>query len=410
MENSAIWLIIGIALSAIGFFIYDKYRKDGNKETSDELMSLMEMKIKSMLPEVLKDANSQLIQVANDKLGSEKREIQKDVETKRSEIERMVRRIERDLKDNQLKLEETEKQRVGSFENLSQRLNEYKDVTDKLSSSTEKLNKVLASNQGRGKFGEQVAEDLLKMSGFVIGTDFVANKAQASNSKRPDFTVFLPDGTKINVDVKFPLNNLQAMTQTEDRGEKERLFELFRKDVKEKIKQVTTRDYINPDENTVDFVIIFIPNESIFSIIYERMQDVWQYAIEQKVVLAGPFSFTAILRMVRQSYDYFKVSQNIRSIANNIESVSKEFGKFSESFEKVGKKLDAVQKEYDTVRTTRFNQLRKKMDSVKSIDEIPKSSSEPSSLPTLNVAKPTNGQAILSEGNENQADFDQMSL
>lgn len=73
----------------------------------------------------------------------------------------------------------------------------------------------------------------------------------------------------------------------------------FEKDVKEKIKQVTTRDYINPTDKTVDFVILFIPNEMIFSYIYEKMSEVSEEAMASRVILAGPFSFTAILRMVK---------------------------------------------------------------------------------------------------------------
>ena len=71
------------------------------------------------------------------------------------------------------------------------------------------------------------------------------------------------------------------MTETNDVAVKADLKKMFERDVREKIKQVTTRDYINPEDNTVDFVILFIPNEMVFSFIYESMSEVWVEAMRQ---------------------------------------------------------------------------------------------------------------------------------
>ena len=157
----------------------------------------------------------------------------------------------------------------------------------------------------------------------------------------------------------------QKMSETDDKGMKQAYMKAFEKDVKEKIKQVTTRDYINPTDKTVDFVILFIPNEMIFSYIYEKMPEITEEAMANRVILAGPFSFTAILRMVKQSYENFRVQSNIHNIISHVKAFEKEFGVFSESFYKIGDKLGSLQKQYDTVSTTRFRQLEKRMDNVK---------------------------------------------
>ncbi|HEQ65405.1 MAG TPA: DNA recombination protein RmuC, partial [bacterium] len=235
---------------------------------------------------------------------------------------------------------------------------------DKLAVSTENLKKVLSNNQLRGQFGEQVAENLLKMSGFVSGVDYFYNKSQETRETRPDFTVLLPDGTKINIDAKFPYAQFQKMAESDDEEVKKKCKKLFEQDVKAKIKQVTTRDYINPEENTVDFVIIFIPNEMIFSYIYDKMNDIWTEAMKKKVIMCGPFSFTAVLRMVKQAYENFKFQSNIQKTINNIKNFQNEFEKFSDSFLKFGVRIDSLQKQYNTVSTTRFNQLNRAMDRV----------------------------------------------
>jgi DNA recombination protein RmuC len=301
--------------------------------------------------------------MADQKLGAESSKSRIDLENKRAEIERLVKQIQEDLKESKKELELSEKDRISSFSALKNSLDEYKKITEQLSVSTENLKKVLSNNQMRGQFGEQVADDLLKMAGFVVGQTYT--RQESENGARPDFTVYLPDKTKINIDAKFPYASLQRMTETDDVDAKKRYMKQFESDIKEKIKQVTTREYISVEDGTVDFVILFIPNEMIFSFIYDKMPQIWEDAMSRKVILAGPFSFTAILRMVKQAYENFRVQENIFKIVGYIQAVEKEFDKFNEEFDKVGDRIEQLQKQYSEVSTTRVNQMKRKMDLVK---------------------------------------------
>jgi DNA recombination protein RmuC len=355
MTTYIILALLGGILLGAGIFYF--FKKD-NINSQEELSEALEKKLTELVPVALNQASENLVRMANEKLSSETKQSRLDFENKRDEITRLVKNLEDYLKAS-------EKDRLDSFSSLRTSLEESRKITEQLSVNTESLKKVLSNNQLRGQFGEQVAEDLLKMAGFVRGVDYEFNKEQAGSETRPDFCVFLPDGTRINIDSKFPYANLQKMTETEDKELKEKFRIQFERDVKEKMKQVTTRDYINPEDKTVDFVILFIPNEMIFSYIYEKMPELSQEAISKKIVLAGPFSFTAILRMVKQSYENFRVQKNIYNIIGHVKAFEKEFDIFSESFSKVGEKIDSLQKQYDTVSTTRFNQLIKRVDKVK---------------------------------------------
>lgn len=170
---------------------------------------------------------------------------------------------------------------------------------------------------------------------------------------------------RINVDAKFPFNNLVRSIETESVGEKKEHMKAFERDVREKIKQVSTRNYINPEDNTVDFVILFIPNEMIFSYIYDKMHSVWSDAQRQKVVFAGPFSFTAILRLVRQSYDNFRYQKNVQKIITQIKNFEVEFQKYNEEFEKIGLRIGSLTEQYDKVNSTRTKQLMRTVDKIR---------------------------------------------
>lgn len=339
------------------------------------MVVLIVLGIKLMFPKILQNANDQLITMAKEKLESERQIIGVDLANKKSSFEDLVENIRKELDSSKSKLETAEKERVGSFRELKTELENQRRVSEQLSTTTEGLNKVLANNQLRGQFGEQVAEDLLRMTGFVNGVDYLYNKAQAGSGNRPDFTVLLPDGVKVNVDVKFPLSNFQRYIESEDKEAKGRYLKGFKSDIEDKIKQVTSRDYISPQDNTVDFVIMFIPNEMIFSFIYENMDDVWKEAMAKKVILAGPFSFTATLRLIRQSYANFKIQNNFHRIVELIVEFNNEWGKYSEEFDKIGDRLKSLSEQYQKVETTRSNKLLKTIEKIKN--------EEPPSLPAI---------------------------
>ncbi len=357
MSDSLLVIIalVGGVLLGVGIsFLF----KRGSKKATEEMEDSISNRLNELLPDVLSKANEDLVRMANEKLSSETKQNRVDLENKREEITRIVKEMEKYMKG-------AEKERIDTYSALKTSVDESRKITEQLSVSTEGLKKVLSDNQVRGQFGEQVAEDLLKMAGFVKGVDYEFNKQQDGTKTRPDFSVFLPDGTRINVDSKFPYANLQKMSETDDKGMKLAYMKDFEKDVREKIKQVTSRDYISPEDNTVDFVILFIPNEMIFSYIYDKMPEICQEAVEKRVVLAGPFSFTAMLRMIRQSYENFRVQKNIHNIIGHVKEFEKEFGVFSEAFYKIGDRLDSLHKQYTDVSTTRFRQLERKMDKVK---------------------------------------------
>lgn len=286
-------------------------------------------------------------------------------------IKELVDTIGRELARHQQKLEVSERERATMFSSLKTEVERNSKVTEGLKGSTDDLKKILSNNQLRGKYGEEIAENLLKTAGFVKGQNYILNTAQSTTQSRPDVTIFLPDKTKIQIDVKFPFSALVKYQETEDPAEQERHLKTFTQDVKAKIKEVTTRDYINPEEGTVDFVILFVPNEMIFSFIHDHLHDVWSDALQKKVILAGPFSFTAILRMIYQSYKNFTYQENMHNIIRLVKTFEQEWTKYNESVDSLGKSLDTLNNKYRLVSTTRSNKLGGIIDKIKGEDILP---------------------------------------
>lgn len=304
----------------------------------------------------LSKAIDTLINVANEKLSDKNMQIQTDLSNKKDSIEKMVKQVLDQLSS-------VEKERIGSFNGLKEAIEQTSKITKELSTTTEGLKRTLSSDRMRGAFGEKVAEDLLKQSGFVIGTNY--SKQETFGEGRPDFTIYLPDKTKINVDAKFPYTNILKMSETDNADQKAQFLKAFEGDIKRKISDVSSRNYINPEENTVDFVVVFIPNEMIFSFIYEKFPNILEEAFAKKIIFAGPFSFIAILRMVNQAYENFRYQKNIQNIITQIKIFNTEFENYNQEFIKFGDRIDSLQKQYNTVSITRTNKLQKVIDKIK---------------------------------------------
>lgn len=279
-------------------------------------------------------------------------------------LEATIKGLQRELKTN--------REQVGSLKDqnaaIRQQLENTAKITEGLQASTEGLKKVLSNNQLRGRWGEQVAEDLLLAAGFVEKVNYI--KQTKTGEGRPDFTILLPDNSKLNVDAKFPFDNLIAYQDAKSPAAKKEAMTNFKKDVQTKVNQITSKDYINPQDNTLDFVIMFIPNEMIFSFIYEKMPDLNEYSNKRKVVLAGPFGFTAVLRLVLQAYRNFGYEKGLQEILGLITKFQSEYQKFGESMERLGKQLDTAQKTYLEVEGTRHRQLTKVVDQISNKSQL----------------------------------------
>jgi DNA recombination protein RmuC len=161
------------------------------------------------------------------------------------------------------------------------------------------------------------------------------------------------------MDVKFPLDNYVRYLEAERDPDRESLKSQFLKDVKSRIKEVTTRDYINPEENTLDYVLVFIPNEQVYAFINENDPSLIDEALRNKVILCSPFTLYAILAIIRQAMDNFNLEETAGSMLKLMGTFRKQWELFVKSMEKMGKKLEEAQSEYQGLTATRRNQLER---------------------------------------------------
>lgn len=380
--NEAVVFILGVVVGAALFLVVHLLKRREAREIARELVSeteaeksrdleLLMGKIReifgSLSHEALRSNTEQFLNLAQSVLSKQTVSGEKDLEAKKRLIDQTLESMRGDLKKVEELMAALEKDRAQKFGELASGIRMTAEQTARLQETAEKLRQALASGKARGQWGERMAEDVLRLSGFIEGVNYLKQKALDAAASRPDYTFPLPKGQKINMDVKFPLTNFLRYLEAESETEREACKAQFLRDVRARIKEVTGRDYINPEDQTLDYVLVFIPNEQVYAFINQNDPSLVDDALKSKVVLCSPFTLYAILAIIRQAMDNFNLERAADDMLKLMGSFFKEWGKYRESMDRMGKKLGEAREEFDRLVSTRSNKLEKPL---RAIEEI----------------------------------------
>ena len=330
-------------------------------------MSHLKDSFKALSSDVFSKNAQDFLAMANEVLSKYTKTGENTLESKKQLIDQTLGNMKDDLVKVADLMKTLEKDRENKFGEISTQLKYTVEQTTRLQDTTNKLQSVLASTKARGQWGERMAEDVLRLAGFVEGINYRKQKALEFSTKRPDYSFILPQGQIVNMDVKFPLNSYLQYVASDNEVEKKSYKEQFLRDVKGRIKEVTTRDYINPEDNTVDYVIVFVPNEQVYSFINESDNTILDEALKNKVIFCSPLTLYAILAVIRQAMDNFKLEKTAAEMSGLFGTFYKQWTMFTKSMEKMGKSIDDAQKEFQVLVSTRRNQLERPLKKIEDL-------------------------------------------
>ncbi len=279
------------------------------------------------------------------------------LEGKKALIDQAVQAVNERLEQVRAVLQRVEAERKQDFGRLS-------SSVAGLTLTAGKLHEMLASTQRRGAWGERMAEDVLRLAGLEEGINYEKQSSADAESGRPDFTFYLPNDLKANMDVKFPLERYRGYIDAE--GDEPRAQELrgLVQAVRGHVKAVAARGYIDPKIPTVPYVIVFIPNEQIYGLVLSEQPDLIDEALRQRVVLASPLTLYAMLCVVRQAAEHANIMKTADEVLTLLAQFTREWGKYNEAFDKLGQRIEQTRDEYESLRTTRTNMLQRPLDKI----------------------------------------------
>ncbi len=289
-----------------------------------------------------------------------------------TQLDEKKKLIDNSIRDMKTQLENLNRETSA----LKGHLQESQQGISRLTDTTGQLRQILSSSQARGQWGERMVEDILNFIGLVEGINYT--KQTMEGTTRPDYTFILPHQKRINMDVKFPLAHYERYLVAEREDERENAKKQFLTDVRGHIKAIARRDYIDPAGGTVNYVLLFIPNESIYSFLNQTDKELIDFSLSQRIILCSPITLYAVLSLIRQAVDNFAMEARAGEMQKLVQEFKQQWGKFSDKVDALGKSLAATRNHYDDLATTRANQLQKPMDKIADLQLEP--GSEPDLL------------------------------
>ncbi len=303
------------------------------KQAQDKALADLRDTFKALSADALKQTAPEFLRLANETLGKYQESAKGDLAQRQEAIKTLVKPLEEQLKTYQQRLQQTESTQSTALGEVKKHLETLAQQSQSLSNETLQLRRVLSSNQARGRWGEETLRRVVEAAGMSAHCDF-SEQTQQGDSK-PDLIVHLPGDRIIIVDAKVPdLDFLNALDAADSTKRAEALAAHAGK-MKATIKALADRDYPSQFPNALDYVVMFLPAESLFSAALEGDHDLIVWAAGKRIMLATPASLIALLRSVSVSWQQHAQTESAQEIAEAAQELYTRVCKFTEHFEKI---------------------------------------------------------------------------
>lgn len=345
-------LLVGTALaSVIWVFIMRKLDRTNAElrvkvERATEMEQQMGGAFSTTAQEVLQKSNEQFLQLAQEKLKQVQNDQQHDFEKRQKAISELVDPIHKNLKDMDARLESLGKTGTG----LEAQLKTFVEDQRLLREETRNLVEALRNPAARGRWGEMQLQRAFEMIGMIEGTHYTQQTSVTAEGqrKRPDFVLNMPGNMHIVVDVKTPIEPYwKALDKAGGDQDRNRALELFRKNVRDHLKQLSSKEYWRHFDSP-EFVVMFLPTEGLYSMAVSNDPSLIEEAARQNIILASPTTLMGLLRVIMHGWQQQSMAEEAKKVAALGSDLYNRVTTFVDHIQKVGTNLGRALNAYNS--------------------------------------------------------------
>jgi DNA recombination protein RmuC len=259
------------------------------------------------------------------------------------------------LEQMQISVKALEKERTEQFGTIQEQLKNAIASDDQLRKTTQALSQALSSNSIRGVWGETQLRKLVELAGLIKHADFneQATFSTDSGSGRADLIINLPGGKSLAIDSKVPFNSYQEasaiseLAEGDDARRRAELIAAHVKAMKGHIDALSGKEYWTGLNASPDFVIAFVPSESLLSAALDADPALLEYAFKKNVALASPVSLFSVLKTINYIWRQNADEGSVRTMIKLGKELYERIGKIAEHAEKLGRSITSTVKDYN---------------------------------------------------------------
>lgn len=256
-----------------------------------------------------------------------------------------------DVRENGVKLNESLKHQYESMVKM----------TEKIGTDANNLaNALKGQSKTQGDWGEMILETILRNSGLVKGVHYrtqdtirddagKAVKSASDHIMRPDVIVNYPDGKAVIIDSKVSLTAYTDYVAADDPKKREDALQRHIRSVQAHVDELVKKDYSAylRKGDSVDFVVMFIPNDPSYQAALQGDSGLWHRAFEKRILIVNPFNLMTLLYIIKVAWNRMAQERNQQEIVKTAENLLARVQRFLVAFDDVGRQLDSTRKKYD---------------------------------------------------------------
>ncbi len=304
---------------------------------------------KSELEDIQNKFTTEFENIANKILKSNSLEF---TEVNQKNINEILNPLKDKIQTFEKKVEDTYQKGIKDQTDLKAEIKKLYELNSRISEEANNLTRALKSDtKKQGNWGEFILERVLERSGLVKGQEYdtqTTTRNEQGDLIRPDVIIKLPDNKHIIIDSKVSLVAYEAFVNTDDPDEKNTMLKQHVDSIKNHVKGLSEKNYQNATLfDTPDFVLLFMPMESAFSVAIQHDTDLFNFAWDKKIVIVSPTTLLATLRTIASIWKHEKQTQNALEIAREGGALHDKFVGFLKDLESIGLQINRVSKTYD---------------------------------------------------------------
>lgn len=364
--------------------------RESEQQASAEKLALLEDakaklldSFKALSSEALSKNNNDFLNLAKATLEKYQEGAKGDLDKRQEAINKTVEPVGLALKAFNERVEKIEVRRTETDSSLKQQLQQLAESQIRLSQTTTNLVTALRKPEGRGRWGEMQLRRTVELAGMINYCDFeeqASVETQDGQRLRPDMMIRLPNGRQVVVDSKVPLAAYLDALEATDSEAKRAQLDRHARHIREHIKGLSTKAYGKQFENAPEFVVLFLPNEAIFSAALEQDPQLIEQGVNNQVIIATPTTLIALLKAIAYGWQQEAIAREAKEIAALGKELYERIGVVTNHFAKLGKSLDQSVGHYNKALSSVESRL---LVTAKKFEALDSASAEP--LPAINA-------------------------